>query len=137
MSGAKPLAPTLLASGSAWSGVSLINPGSINGNQALWTRNTSTGQLTQYLNINADTTSTLTGQTIAGSTTYSGSAYPLITSAAVTGSGATNGPALWAVDSTGTLQLIPTSLDSSGNATVYAPQAKSAGGWGPGLTNLS
>jgi len=140
MTGPNPGPPTLLASGAAWSGVTLINPGLINGSQALWTRNTSTGALTQYLDIAADTTNTLTGTTIATSgltSPLTGSAYPLITSANFTGTGSTNGPALWAVDSTGTLQLIPTGLDANGDATVLDPEPMTATGWATGLTDIS
>ncbi|QMU78330.1 hypothetical protein GXW83_24105 [Streptacidiphilus sp. PB12-B1b] len=130
----------MLASGAAWSGVTLINPGLINGSHALWTRSTSTGALTQYLDIDADTTGTLTGSTITTSgltSPLTGSTYPLITSANFTGSGSTNGPALWTVDSTGTLQLVPTSLDANGKATVLDPEPMTAAGWADGLTDIS
>jgi hypothetical protein len=140
MDGPNPEPPTLLASGSAWSGVTLINPGPVNGNQALWTRNTSTGAMTQYPDIAADTTNTLTGSAITTSGLtgpLTASAYPVITSAEFTGSGGSNGPALWAVGSDGTLQLVPTGVDTGGNVTVLDPEAMTAAGWATGLTAVS
>ena len=109
----------------------------INGSHALWTRNNSTGAITQYLDIDADTTNSLgTGTAVAGST-LSASAYPLITGAGDVGTGTNSGPALWAVDTTGTLQLIPTTLDpTTYNATALAPDAMTATGWGTGMTAI-
>ena len=41
------------------------------------------------------------------------------------------------VDSTGTLQLVPTSLDANGKATVLDPEPMTASGWAGGLTDIS
>ena len=137
MNGPAPEAPTLLASGSAWSGVDLINAGLINGSPALFTRNISTGAVTEYQNLNSDTTNTLTGTTIATGG-YSSATYPLLTGAGEVGpSSATSGPALWAVDASGTLQLIPTSIAGNGNATILDPEAMTASAWGTSLSAIS
>jgi hypothetical protein len=138
MAGATPTAPVLLASGSAWSGVTLVNAGLVKGSHALWTRNNSTGALTQYLGVDTDTSGTLTGTTIAASG-YSASTYPLITAEGDAGdTGTTAGPALWAVDATGTLQLIPSTLNSAGAPTLQpASTPMTASGWANGLTDLN
>ena len=137
LQGASPTAPTLLASGGAWSGISLINAGLVNGQHALWVRNNTSGVVTQYLDIDADTTNTLTGTQIANSG-YSTATYPLLVSAGdITDSNGATGPALWATDTAGTLQLIPTTLDSSGNATILGPEPMTATGWATGLTAIS
>jgi hypothetical protein len=139
MDGASPEAPTLLASGAAWSDVTLINPGDISGHPALWTRNTTTGAMNEYLNIDTDTTNTLTSTSITTDTAspLTGSAYPLITAVNATGTGDTDGPGLWALDSTGTLQLIPTNIDSNDNPTVFDPGPVTASGWGTGITAIN
>ncbi len=93
--------------------------------------------MTQYLDIDADTTNTLTGTQIANSG-YSTATYPLLVSAGdITDSNGATGPALWATDTAGTLQLIPTTLDSSGNATILGPEPMTATGWATGLTAIS
>ena len=139
LQGATPQPPILLDSGSTWAGVTLINAGIINGNHALWTRNNTTGVITQYPNITADTTNSLgTGTTVANSgTPLTATAYPLIASAGDVTAGGNNGPALWAVDASGTLQLIPTTVDTNNNATVLTPQAMTAAGYAAGVTALS
>ena len=138
MNGPVPGAPTLLDSGSTWSGVTLINAGvTSTGSHVLWTRNNTTGAVTQYLGIDTDTTNTLgTGTPVTG-TALSATAYPLITGAGNVTTAAGSGPALWAIDPSGTLQLIQTTVDSSNNATVLAPDPMTATGWGTGLTAIS
>ena len=143
MTGPNPGAPTLLDSGSAWSGVTLINAGvaTVNGtanSHILWTRNNSTGAVTQYSGIDTDTATTLgTGTPVTG-TALSASAYPLITGAGTITTGAGSGPALWAIDPSGTLQLIQTTVTGSNNAAaVLAPDPMTATGWGTGVTAIS
>ncbi|WP_196196705.1 hypothetical protein [Streptacidiphilus fuscans] len=127
---------TLLATGSAWSGVTLISPGLINGAPTLWVRNNSTGAITEYDNI----TGTLTSKTLAGSG-YTSATYPMITSDGPLGtvtSGATNGPALWAVTPSGALDLITTTLDGTGNVNAFqAPVTMTSTGWGSNITSLN
>ena len=138
MNGPVPGAPTLLDSGSAWSGVTLINAGvTSTGSHVLWTRNNTTGAVTQYLGIDTDTTNTLgTGEPVAG-TALSATAYPLITGAGNITTAAGSGPALWTIAPSGTLQLIQTTIDSSNSATVLAPDPMTATGWGSRLTAIS
>ncbi len=138
MNGPNPGAPTLLDSGSTWSGVTLINAGvTTTGSHVLWTRNNTTGAVTQYPGIDSDTANSLgAGTTVAG-TALSTTAYPLITGAGDITTAAGTGPALWAIDPSGTLQLIQTTVDSSNNATVLTPDPITATGWGTGITALS
>jgi len=138
MTGSTPGAPILLDSGSSWSGVTLINAGvTSSGSHVLWTRNNTTGAVTQYLGINSDTTNSLgTGTAVTG-TALSATSYPLITGAGNITSATGSGPALWAIDPAGTLQLIQTTIDSSNNATVLAPDPMTATGWGTGITAIS
>lgn len=127
---------TLLATGSSWSGVTLISPGLINGAPALWARYNSTGAITEYDNL----TGIITARGIASSG-YTAAAYPVITSDGPVGtvtSGATNGPALWAVTPSGTLDLISTTLDATGNVNaLQAPVAMTSSGWGSNITSLN
>ncbi|WP_370112838.1 FG-GAP-like repeat-containing protein [Streptacidiphilus sp. MAP12-33] len=126
---------TLLATGSALNNLTLISPGIVNGSPALWTRNTVTGALTQYLNIEADTPASMPGTAIAPSG-YTLAAYPTITSSGPIGSaggGAGTGPALWATTANDTLELITTSVDTNGNVTLQAPVQMSSPNWNGGI----
>ncbi|MHA6759595.1 DNRLRE domain-containing protein [Streptacidiphilus sp. PAMC 29251] len=119
---------TLLATGSYWSHVTLLSPGLINGSPALWVRDTSTGALLQYPNIETwqgNTTAPTGGATIAASG-YRISQYPAITT---DGPADNTGPTLWATNRTGQLIDIPTTVDTSGNTTTGTPITVGAAGW--------
>ena len=134
----------LLAEGSYWNGVTLLSPGNVGGTPALWVRDNSSGSLTQYPNIESwatattattQTTGTPTGGTTFATAGYSAQQYPMLTTDGPTDT--SSNPDLWAIDSTGRLTYLPTTLNTSTPPvpTVGAPQALTSTGWSDNLQN--
>ena len=139
-SGHAPTGITLLATGSYWGGVTIMSPGLIGGQPALWVRDNATGSLTQYTNFEtwADATTPTTGPTggtqIAASG-YNTTQYPMISTNGADAAG--TGPTLWAVDPSGRLTYIPTSLDSSNDPSIATGTAPvTSTGWADNIQNL-
>ncbi len=139
--GPNPQSITLLATGSYWGTVTIMSPGLIGGQPALWVRDNTTGSLTQYTNIEtwlAATTPTTgpTGGTQIAASGYNTTQYPMISTNGADATG--TGPTLWAVDPTGRLNYIPTTLDSSNNPSIPTTGAApvTSTGWADNIQNL-
>ena len=139
-SGPTPQKSWLLATGSYWSNVTIMSPGMINGAPALWVRDNTTGALTQYPNIeswqNAPVTGTPSVGTSIVSSGYSAAQYPMLTTSGADAAG--TGPTLWAVDPTGRLTYIPTTISTT---SPYAPtigtiEPVTSTGWANNIQNL-
>jgi hypothetical protein len=127
----------LLATGSAWGNVTILSPGLINGTPALWVRDNATGSLTQYQNIESWSTAggtSTTGDSIATSG-YNAQQYPMITTNGPTDT--TNGPTLWAVDASGRLTCLPTTVNATTFILAVGPAVPlTSTGWAAGIQNL-
>ncbi len=133
----------LLAEGGYWNAVTILSPGTIGGAPALWVRDNSSGSITQYPDIESwastATATTQTGIPTGGTqfteSGYSAQQYPMLTTNGPTDTSAN--PVLWAIDSTGRLTYLPTTLNSSTppTPTIGSPQALTSTGWSDNLQN--
>lgn len=130
---------TLLATDTTTShylaGLTLISSGNINGTPALWVRNKTDGSLTQYLNIEADTTATLPAATTIAATGYRIGQYTALVSDGPVDQSIN--PALWATTRSGQLTQIPTTVNATtGATTTGTPVPITDQGWATTLQTL-
>jgi hypothetical protein len=135
---------TLLSTSSYWSHVTLMSPGLINGAPSLWVRDTSSGALVQYPNVESWQGQGVTDPTALG-TAFATSGYRIGQYPAITSDGPADGagPTLWATSKTGQLIDIPTTVTptggaNSGTASVQTgtPFAVGSPGWAASVSSL-
>ncbi len=135
-------APTLISSsttGWSWSGMTLISPDQISGGgHTLWVRDTRSGNLYQFTDIEAGIPSPASTAVQIGSG-FTADQYPILASDGDIQ--ATGHPDLWAITSAGAtpaqaLEVFPGTALASGQA-FGTPEQLTPAHWGAGIVSLS